>query len=105
MLRNKTATECRNILKYVIVNTIDQYVPLKKTKENGLERNICQKKLIETYRTQKNMNGPVVCACLTFLARSAYKRNDLEQIHAMLISINKVRDMSLNRCRHCNQIS
>ena len=46
MLRNKTATECWNILKYEIESIIDQFVPLKK-KENGLERNTCQKKLLE----------------------------------------------------------
>ena len=31
MLRNKTATECWNILKYEIENIFDQFVPLKKT--------------------------------------------------------------------------
>ena len=46
MLRNKTAIECRNILKYEIESIIDQLVHLK-YKENGLERNICQKKLLE----------------------------------------------------------
>ena len=34
MLINKTAIECWNILKY-------------ETEENGLERNSCQKKLLE----------------------------------------------------------
>ena len=38
MLRNKTATECWNILKCEIESIIDQFVPLK-NKENGLERN------------------------------------------------------------------
>ena len=38
MLRNKTAVECWNILKYEIESIIDQFVPLK-NKENGLERN------------------------------------------------------------------
>ena len=46
MLRNKTTTECWNILKYVIESIIDQSVPLE-NKENGLERNTCQKKLLE----------------------------------------------------------
>ena len=38
MLMNKTATECWNILKYEIESIIDKFVPLKKNKENGLER-------------------------------------------------------------------
>ena len=46
MLMNKTATECWNILKYEIESIIDKCVPLK-NKENGLGRNICQKKLLE----------------------------------------------------------
>ena len=47
MLMNKTAIECWNILKYEIESIIDKFVPLKKNKENGLERNTCQKKLLE----------------------------------------------------------
>ena len=46
MLRNKTAIECWNILKYEVENIIDKFVPLK-NKENSLERNTCQKKLLE----------------------------------------------------------
>ena len=46
MLMNKTAIECWNILKYEIESIIDKFVPLK-NKENGLERNTCQKKLLE----------------------------------------------------------
>ena len=46
MLMNKIATECWNILKYEIESIIDKFVPLK-NKENGLERNTCQKKLLE----------------------------------------------------------
>ena len=42
MQRNKTAIECWNILKYEIESITDQFVPLK-NKENGLERNTCQK--------------------------------------------------------------
>ena len=38
MLRNKTVTECWNILKYEIESITDKSVPLK-NKENGLERN------------------------------------------------------------------
>ena len=46
MLMNKTAIECWNIIKYEIESIIDKFVPLK-NKENGLERNTCQKKLLE----------------------------------------------------------
>ena len=46
MMKNKIAIECWNILKYVIESIIDQFVPFKK-KENGLDRNTCQKKLLE----------------------------------------------------------
>ena len=46
MLMNKTAIECWYILKYEIESIIDKFVPLK-YKENGLERNICQKKLLK----------------------------------------------------------
>ena len=46
MLRNKTATECLNILRYEIESIIDKFIPLK-NKENGLERNNYQKKLLE----------------------------------------------------------
>ena len=46
ILRNKTAIECWNILKYFIESIIDQFVPLK-NKENSLERNTCQKKLLQ----------------------------------------------------------
>ena len=35
-----------NILKYEIESIIDQFVPLKKNKELGLEKNTCQKKLL-----------------------------------------------------------
>ena len=48
ILRNKTAIECWNILKHEIESIIDQFIPLKKNKENGLERNTCQKKLLQT---------------------------------------------------------
>ena len=46
MLMNKTAIECWNILKYEIESIIDTFFPLK-NKENGLERNTCQRKLLE----------------------------------------------------------
>ena len=45
MLRTRTAIDCWNILKYKIESNIDKFVLLKK-KENGLERNICQKKIL-----------------------------------------------------------
>ena len=41
-----------NILKYEIESTIDKCVPLK-NKENSLERNPCQKKLLEKLRLSK----------------------------------------------------
>ena len=47
MLRNKTAIECWNILKYEIDSIIDKFVPLKKSKKIGVERNTCQEKLLE----------------------------------------------------------
>ena len=46
MLMNNTAIECWNILKYEIEGIIDKFVPLK-NKENDIERNTCQKKLLE----------------------------------------------------------
>ena len=48
MLMNKTAIECWNILKYEIESIIDTFIPLK-NRENGLERNTCQKKLLEKW--------------------------------------------------------
>ena len=45
MLRNQTATECWNILKYEIESIIDKFIPLK-NKENGLQRNTYQNKLL-----------------------------------------------------------
>ena len=43
---NKTATECWNILKYEIESIIDTFFP-SKNKENCVERNTCQKRLLE----------------------------------------------------------
>ena len=54
MLRNRTVIECWNILKYEIESIIDQFVPLK-NKENGLERNTCQKKLLEKILYKQTM--------------------------------------------------
>ena len=59
VLRNKTAAESLTILKYDIESAIDQFVPLKKNKENGLERNTFQKKLLEKigWRLHKLQRG------------------------------------------------
>ena len=56
MLMNKTATECWNILKYEIESIINKFVPLKNN-ENGLERNTCQKKLLEKLCLSKLCGG------------------------------------------------
>ena len=45
-LKNKTAIECWNILKYEIESIIDKFVSMKK-QGNCLERNTCQKKLLQ----------------------------------------------------------
>ena len=46
MLRNKTAIECWNIITYITESIIDKFVPLK-NKENCLERNTFQNKLLK----------------------------------------------------------
>ena len=46
MLMNKTAIECWNILKYEIESIIENLFP-SKNKENGVERNTSQKRLLE----------------------------------------------------------
>ena len=38
-IKNKTATECWNILRGEIASAIDRYVPMKKNKGNGIRRN------------------------------------------------------------------
>ena len=45
-MKNKTATECWNILRSDLDSAIDRYVLLK-SKGYGLRRNICQKRLSE----------------------------------------------------------
>ncbi len=45
-MKNKTATECWDILSWELDTAIDSYVPMK-NKGNALRRNICQKKLSE----------------------------------------------------------
>ena len=47
MLMNKTAIECWNILKYEIDSIIDKFVPFKKQGKRCVERNTCQKRLLE----------------------------------------------------------
>ena len=61
MLMNKTAIECWNILNYEIESIIDKFVPLKKNKKNGLERNTCQTKLLEKL-CLSNLCGGFICA-------------------------------------------
>ena len=46
MLINKTAIECWNILKYETESIIDKFVPFQ-SQGNGVERNTCQKRLLE----------------------------------------------------------
>ena len=43
--------------KYEIESIIDKLVPLKKNKEKGLERNTCQKKLLEKKCSSKICGG------------------------------------------------
>ena len=45
-MKNKTATECWNILRGELDSAIDSYVPMKK-QGNDRRRNICQKRLSE----------------------------------------------------------
>ena len=45
-VKNKTATECWNILRGELDSSIDSYVPMKK-QGNGRRRSICQKRLSE----------------------------------------------------------
>ena len=40
MLRNKTAIECWNILKYEIESIIDQFVPLKKLEKQSRKKHL-----------------------------------------------------------------
>ena len=40
MLRNKTAIECWNILKYEIESIIDQFVPLKKQRKRSKKKHL-----------------------------------------------------------------
>ena len=55
MLRNKITIECCNILKYEIESIVEQFVPLKKNNETGLEGNTCQNKLLTNSVGKKTM--------------------------------------------------
>ena len=47
MLRNKTATECWNILKYEIESIIDQFVPLKKQGKQSRKKHVSKEAIIK----------------------------------------------------------
>ena len=55
-MKNKTATECWNILRGEIESAIDSFVPMKK-QGNGRRRNICQKRLSERLDINKTCGG------------------------------------------------
>ena len=55
-MKNKTATECWNILRGEIDSAIDSFVPMK-SKGNGRRRNICQKRLSERLDINKICGG------------------------------------------------
>ena len=55
-MKNKTATECWNIVRGEIDSATDGYVPMKK-KGNGRRRNICQKRLSERLDIRKYVEG------------------------------------------------
>ena len=55
-MNNKTATECRNILRGELDSAIDSYVPMKK-QGNGLKRNIYQKRRSERLDINKICGG------------------------------------------------
>ena len=40
MLRNKSATECWNIMKYEIESIIEQFVPLKKQGKRSRDKHV-----------------------------------------------------------------
>ena len=42
MLRSKTATECWNVLKYVIESMSDQFAPLKKTRKTSRKKHLSE---------------------------------------------------------------
>ena len=55
-MKNKTATECWDILRGELDTAIDSYVPMKK-QGNALRRNICQKRLSERCDINKICGG------------------------------------------------
>ena len=55
-MKNKTATECCNILRGELDSAIDSHVPMK-SKGNGLKRNIFQKRLSERLHIKKYVAG------------------------------------------------
>ena len=55
MLRTKRSIECWDILKYVIERIIEQFVPLTKHKENGLEKKHLSKEAIRTIAYTQTM--------------------------------------------------
>ena len=55
-MKNKTATECWNILRGELDSAMDSYVPMK-NKGNGLRRNIFQKRLSERLDINKICGG------------------------------------------------
>ena len=55
-MKNKTATECWNILRGELDSAIDSFVPMK-SKGNGRRRNICQKRLSERLDINKICGG------------------------------------------------
>ena len=55
-MKNKTATECWNILRGEMDSAIDSFVPMK-SKGNGRRRNICQKRLSERLDINKICGG------------------------------------------------
>ena len=55
-MKNKTATECWEILRGELDTAIDSYVPMQ-SKGNALRRNICQKRLSERCDINKVCDG------------------------------------------------
>ena len=56
-MKNKTATECWNILRGELDSAIDSYVPMNICKGNGLKRNICQRRLSKRLVINKGCGG------------------------------------------------
>ena len=56
-MKNKTATECWNILRGELDSAIDSFVPMKKQGKRSKRRNICQKRLSERLDINKICGG------------------------------------------------